>query len=38
MERKTMNKKVVKLAVAGAVFAVAIDYFLKPSVNKTLGL
>jgi hypothetical protein len=33
-----MNKKVVKLAVAGAIFTVAMDYFLKPSVTKTLNL
>jgi hypothetical protein len=33
-----MNKKVLKLAAAGAIFAVAMDYFLKPSVHKTLGL
>lgn len=33
-----MNRKVVKIAIAGAVFAVAVDYFLRPSVNKTLGL
>lgn len=29
---------VFKLAVAGAVFAVAMDYFLKPTINKTIGL
>lgn len=33
-----MNKKVVKIAAAGAIFAVAMDYFLRPSVNKTLGI
>lgn len=33
-----MNKKVWKLAVAGAITAVAVNYFLQPSVNKTLGL
>lgn len=33
-----MNSKVVKLAVFGAVMAVAVDYFLKPSVSKTIGL
>lgn len=33
-----MNRKVVRLAVAGAIFAVAIDYFLTPTVNKSLGL
>lgn len=33
-----MNEKVLKLAVSGAIFAVAIDYFLKPTVNKKLGL
>ncbi len=27
---------VVRLAVAGAVFAVAIDYFLKPTVTRSL--
>jgi hypothetical protein len=30
--------KWAKLAVAGAITTVAIDYFLKPSVNKNLGL
>lgn len=38
MEGEEVNKKVVKIAIAGAVFAVAVDYFLRPSVNKTLGL
>ena len=33
-----MNSKLVKLAIAGAITTVALDYFLKPSVNKTLGL
>jgi hypothetical protein len=38
MEDKTVNRKVVRIAIAGAIFAVAVDYFLQPSVNKTLGL
>lgn len=33
-----MNKTVWKLALAGAITTVALDYFLKPSLNKTLGL
>lgn len=33
-----LNNKIVKLAIAGAITTVALDYFLKPSVNKTLGL
>jgi hypothetical protein len=37
MEDKTVNRKVVRIAIAGAIFAVAVDYFLQPSVNKTLG-
>lgn len=28
--------KVVRIAIAGAIFAVALDYFLKPTVNKSL--
>jgi hypothetical protein len=28
--------KVVRIAIAGAFFAVALDYFLKPTVSKTL--
>lgn len=28
--------KIARLAIAGAVFAVAIDYFLKPTVTKSL--
>lgn len=28
--------KVVRIAIAGALFAVALDYFLKPTVSKTL--
>jgi hypothetical protein len=38
MEGETVNRKVVRLAIAGAIFAVAVDYFLQPAVNKTLGL
>jgi hypothetical protein len=40
MEGKPMTRnmpKVVRLAIAGAVFAIAVDYFLKPTVSKTLG-
>lgn len=33
-----MNRKVVKLAAFGAIMAVAVDYFLKPSVAKSLGM
>lgn len=33
-----MNSRIVKIAVAGAIFAVAVDYFLKPAVNSTLKL
>jgi hypothetical protein len=32
------NNKVVKIAIAGAVFAVAMDYFLKPNVHRALKL
>lgn len=28
--------KIVRLAIAGAIFAVAVDYFLKPTVSKSL--
>lgn len=27
-----------RLALAGAVFAVAADYFLRPTIGKTLGV
>lgn len=30
------NKKLIKIAVAGALIAVAMDYFIKPSISKTL--
>jgi hypothetical protein len=33
-----VNPKVVKLMVAGAISALAIDYFFKPSLNRTLGI
>lgn len=33
-----MNKKIVKIAIVGAVLAVAVDYFLKPSLQGTVGL
>ena len=29
-----MNKKVWKIALAGAITAVALDYFLKPNLAK----
>lgn len=32
------SPKWVRIAVYGAVLAVALDYFLKPTMNKTLGL
>lgn len=28
--------KVVRIAIAGAIFAVALDYFLKPTVSRSL--
>jgi hypothetical protein len=30
--------KWVRLAIYGGVIAVALDYFLKPTMNKSLGL
>lgn len=30
--------KWAKIAIAGAVITVSLDYFLKPTVHKTLGL
>jgi hypothetical protein len=33
-----VNSKLWKLALAGAITTVAIDYFLKPTVNKNLGI
>ena len=30
--------KVVKIAAAGALLAVAVDHFIKPSVNKAVRL
>ena len=32
------NSKVIKIAVAGAIIAIAVDYFLRPTLNKELGL
>lgn len=32
------SKKLVKLAIAGAITTVAIDYFMKPSLHKTFGI
>lgn len=32
------RNKLVKLAIAGAITTVALDYFLKPSIAKTLKL
>lgn len=29
-----MNKKIVKIAIGGAVAAVVINYFVNPTVNK----
>lgn len=33
-----MNKKVWKLAAYGAIAAVVVDYFIDPSLKKTLRL
>lgn len=33
-----MNSKLVKIAVFGAISAIAIDYFFKPTLGKTMGL
>lgn len=32
------NSKLIKLAVFGAISAVAIDHILKPTVKKSVGL
>lgn len=32
------SKKLMKLALYGALAAVAIDYFVDPSLKKTVGL
>lgn len=33
-----MNRKWIKVAIAGAIGAVLIDHYLKPTINKTVGL
>ena len=33
-----MNKKVLKIALFGAIMAVTVDYFLSPTVKKSVGL
>lgn len=30
--------KIARIAIAGAILAVALDYFLRPTVSKTLGV
>jgi len=32
------NKTIVKLALAGAISAILVDYLLKPTINKTVGV
>jgi len=38
MEVRLMGNKMVRLAIFGAIFFVATDYFLKPSLSKTFGV
>lgn len=34
-----MNRNtILKLAIAGAISAVLVDYLMKPTINKTVGL
>lgn len=33
-----MNNRMLKLALFGAIFFVATDYFLKPTLSKSLGV
>ena len=33
-----MTPKMLKIMVAGAIGALLIDYYLKPTINKSVGL
>lgn len=33
-----MNKAVLKIAAFGAVSAIVIDHFFKPTLSKTIGI
>jgi hypothetical protein len=33
-----MNKKVLKIALFGAIMAVTVDYLYAPTLRKTVGL
>ena len=32
------SRTILKLAIAGALSAIVIDYVMKPTINKTVGL
>jgi hypothetical protein len=32
------SEKVVKIALSGAILAVAVDYFIRPTMSAKLGL
>lgn len=38
MEDHQVNPKMLKIMVAGALAALAMDYFINPSIKKTVGL
>jgi len=33
-----MNKKIVRIAIYGAILAVAVDYFIGPTLRKSLSV